>query len=40
LNAKDAKAAKIRQAYELGVSLWTLNRSDFIDVPGLTLFAE
>ena len=27
-------------AMELGASLWTLNRSDFEDVPGLTLFGE
>jgi predicted nucleic acid-binding protein len=27
-------------AIEIGASLWTLNRSDFDDVPGLTLYAE
>ena len=27
-------------AIELGASLWTLNRSDFDDLPGLTLFGE
>jgi len=40
------KAARQRQAdlaiaacaIELGASLWTLNRSDFDDIPGLTLF--
>ena len=27
-------------AIEWGAALWTLNRSDFDDVPGLTLFGE
>jgi predicted nucleic acid-binding protein len=27
-------------AIELGASLWTLNRSDFVDLPGLTLFGK
>lgn len=27
-------------AIECGASLWTLNRSDFNDIPGLTLFGE
>jgi predicted nucleic acid-binding protein len=43
-----AKGARQRQAdlaiaacaIECGASLWTLNRSDFDDLPGLTLFEK
>jgi predicted nucleic acid-binding protein len=35
---RQADLAIAASAIEFGASLWTLNRSDFDDLPGLTLF--